>query len=65
MSQHIKWRVHRLRWRDRHEHQTGPWAHWWAGIDLGWCGLGVVRERWGWRIMLGTWHLCGHEKVQP
>ena len=58
----LKWNRHRRRWRDRHEHQTSAWAHWWLGIHLGWAGLGIVRETWGWRIMLGPWHFCGHEQ---
>jgi hypothetical protein len=46
-------------------HQTSSWAYWWIGIDLGWAGLGVVRETWGWRIMLGPWHFCRHEQNRP
>lgn len=65
MTHRIKWMWHRRRWRDRRFYNTSPWARWWAGVDFAWCGLGVVRESWGWRIMLGPWHLCGHEQRQP
>jgi hypothetical protein len=42
---------------------AGAW--WFVGVDIGWFGLGVVRELWGWRIMLGMWHLCGRKEVRP
>jgi hypothetical protein len=63
MKPKIKWRWHKTAgYALRHECTTSAWAKWYAGIDLGWAGLGVVRESWGWRIMLGIYHLCGHIK---
>jgi hypothetical protein len=59
-----EWQWHRRRWRDRQMLATaGAW--WFVGVDIGWFGLGVVRELWGWRIMLGIWHLCGRKEVRP
>lgn len=55
-----KWRTHRRRWRDRGEHQTSAWALWWLGWHAGWIGLCIVREHWGWRFVIGPWHICGH-----
>jgi hypothetical protein len=61
MKKHkIRWRIHKRSWKDRWGYQTSAWAMWYVGMDFGWWGLGVVREQWGWRIMLGTIHLCGH-----
>ena len=41
---------------------TSCWPRWYIGFDCGRWGLGVVREQWGWRIMLGTLHICGHDE---
>jgi hypothetical protein len=55
----LRWVWHRRGWNMRKICGTSAWAYWWVGIDLGWAGLGVVRETWGWPIMLGPWHLTG------
>ena len=65
MTRRIKWRWHRFRWRDRIAFSASTQARWWVGFHFGWWGLGVIRHFWGWRIMLGPWHLCGHEEGQP
>jgi hypothetical protein len=58
----LEWRWHRRRYATRFMHQTSAWARWWIGIDLGWFGIGIVRETWGWRFMFGPWHLTGMDK---
>ena len=40
------------------------WPKWYIGWSCGRYGLGVVRETWGWRIMLGWFHLTAQDKVK-
>lgn len=37
---------------------------WPEGLVLStpWFGFGVLRHPWGWRFLLGTWHLCLHTR---
>jgi len=38
--------------------QCSAWPRWYLGFSNGKAGLGIVREQWGWRIMLGPWDFC-------
>lgn len=48
------WSIHR---NDKYS-QCSAWPRWIAGISNGRFGFGVIRERWGWRFMLGPWDAC-------
>lgn len=63
MTKIVVWEVERLSWKDRWMYRPSTWAEWYVGMDFGWFGLGIVREPWGWRIMLGMIHLCGYTEI--
>lgn len=54
-SRHCRdWSIH----RNGKYAQCSALARWYFGASNGRYGLGLVRESWGYRIMLGPWDVC-------
>jgi len=52
-------------WYKRDKNSScSAWPWWYVGFCCGRYGLGVVRETWGWRFMLGRIDYCVHLKTE-